>query len=387
MDLAAVLRAAQTTDPASVVTLVGAAARDIGASDVVAYVVDFEQRVLEPIPDHSAHADVPHVEEVTTTMAGRAFLTRAPVTVERPDGTRVWVPIVEGSDRTGVLAMTLPQVDDRLLGSCADLGLLAGYLIAAHTRCTDYFQLHRRRKAMSLAASMQWDLLPPLVLRTPACDLVARLEPAYDVGGDSFDYALNGNVLDVALIDAMGHGVTASSIASLVIGSYRHGRREARTLASISATLDEVLDRQHAGEAFSTGWLGQLEVETGALTWTSAGHPCPLVIRNGQVVKELEGPVNLPWGLGGVRVDPAQEFLEPGDAVLVYTDGVIEARTADGDEFGIDRLADVAGQCASNQLVPEEFVRKLVETVLDHQYAELRDDATVLLFEWHGSAS
>jgi serine phosphatase RsbU (regulator of sigma subunit) len=384
IDLAAVLRSTQGADPAAVVDALTVAARDFGASDVVVSLVDFEQKVLEPLPDRATHADLPGVDDVATTMAGRAFLTREPVTADRDEGTRVWVPIIEGSDRTGVLALTLPRIDHESLVECCDLGIVAGYLIAAHTRCTDIYQLHRRRKSMSVAASMQWDLLPPLVLRTPRCSVAGRLEPAYDVGGDCFDYALNGPVLDLGLIDAMGHGVTSASIASLAVGSYRHGRREGRTLTSMSESLDELLSRQFGGEAFATGQLAKLEVETGVLTWTNAGHPCPLLIRNGEVIAQLESEPTLPWGLGDEAAAPAEDHLEPGDGVLFFTDGVIEARTPDGEEFGVDRLADIAGQCSSNGMAPEEIVRNVVRIVLEHQDADLRDDATVVLLEWHG---
>ena len=386
LDLAALLRSGQGAHPAAVVDMVVSAALDLGASDVVVYLVDFEQKVLEALPDRATHAVLPGTEEVATTMAGRAFLTRAPVVAEREEGERVWVPIIEGSDRTGVLALTLPSVDKDSLAQACDLGLTAGYLIATHTRCTDLYQLHRRRKAMSLAASMQWDLLPPLVLRTPRCSVAARLEPAYDVGGDCFDYALNGSVLDMGLIDAMGHGVTSASIASLAVGSYRHGRREGRTLTSMSESLDDLLNTQFDGEAFATGQLAKLDVETGVLSWINAGHPCPLLIRNGEVIDQLEAEPTLPWGLCDQSTDPAEDALEPGDGVLFFTDGVIEARTPEGEEFGVDRLTDLAGQCASNGLAPEEIVRNVVRSVLEHQDSDLRDDATVVLLEWHGPA-
>ena len=387
MDYAAVLRGAEMADPAAVVDVLAVAARDFGASDVVAYLVDFEQRVLEPLPDRASHAELPQTEEVAVTMAGRAFLTRAPVSAERPDGTRVWVPIVEGSDRTGVLAMTVADVDDETLEECRDIGILAGYLIAAHTRCTDVFQLHRRRKAMSLAASMQWDLLPPLVLQAPTCSVAGRLEPAYEVGGDCFDYALNGPVLDLALIDAMGHGVASASIAGLALGCYRHGRREARPLTSIHESLNELIQLQFASEAFATGQLAQLELGSGMLTWTNAGHPCPLLVRNGQVIRQLECDAGLPWGLDRGSPVPAQEALEPGDGVLFFTDGVVDARTPEGEEFGIDRLVDITGQCASEALAPDEVVRQIVRSVLEHRATQLRDDATVLLVEWRGETS
>jgi serine phosphatase RsbU (regulator of sigma subunit) len=231
---------------------------------------------------------------------------------------------------------------------------------------------------------MQWDLLPPLVLHAPSCSVAARLEPAYEVGGDCFDYALNGSVLELALVDAMGHGVSASVIASLAIGSYRHRRREGRGLANMHQALNDLLQLRYAGEAFATGQLAQLDLVTGRFSWTNAGHPWPLLVRNGRVVKQLEGDPGLPWGLDdGVPV-VLEERLEPGDGVLLFTDGVTEARTPDGDEFGIERLADITGQCASDGLSSEEIVRQILRSVLDHRASDLRDDATVVLVVWQG---
>jgi serine phosphatase RsbU (regulator of sigma subunit) len=384
IDHATVLRAARGADPGAVVGIVATSLREIGASDVIAYLVDFEQEVLEPLPDRDAHLEIPHAEPVATSMAGRAFLTCEPVTVERPDGVRVWVPILEASDRTGVLAVTLQHPDDAMIEQCVEAGVLAGYLIATHTRCTDVFQLYRRRKAMSLAASMQWDLLPPLVLRAPGASVAGRLEPAYEVGGDCFDYALNGHVLDLALVDAMGHGVNAATIAALAIGCYRQGRREGRDLAVGHREINDVLQRQFGGEAFATGQLAELDIVTGALSWTNAGHPHPLLLRNGKAIGQLEGHTALPWGLDDESPTIATEHLEPRDNVLFFTDGVVEARAEDGSEFGIDRLVDVAGQAADDGAPPEAVVRQIVRSVLEHRRDELRDDATVVLVEWPG---
>src|SRR5205085_7860597 len=144
----------------SVASVVLRVAKPLGVTDVVVYLVDFAQTVLEPMPDGAAHADLPGQEPVVGSMAGRAFVDGAAVVAERPDGTRVWSPIIEGSDRTGVLAFTLPGPADSVLEACEALGLLAGYLIATQARTTDMYNLHRRRRALSLAASMQWDLLP-----------------------------------------------------------------------------------------------------------------------------------------------------------------------------------------------------------------------------------
>ena len=179
------------------------------------YVVDFAQATLEPLPDLGAHADVPQSEPVATSMAGRAFVGGVPAVSPRGPGYRVWVPVVEGSDRTGVLGLTVPEATEEIVAAAEELGLLAGHLIATHARTTDLYNLHRRRRALSLAASMQWDLLPPLVFRTPAVTIAGILEPAYDVGGDCFDYALNAEVLSLAIFDAVGHGVESSLVAAL----------------------------------------------------------------------------------------------------------------------------------------------------------------------------
>src|SRR5579864_1145397 len=101
LDLGAGLRASRYADPASIPDLVRTVADGFGGAAVVVYLVDFGQETLEPLPGRHPLPEVPSSEPVATSMAGRAFVDQRPVTAERPDGIRVWVPIVEGSDRTG----------------------------------------------------------------------------------------------------------------------------------------------------------------------------------------------------------------------------------------------------------------------------------------------
>jgi serine phosphatase RsbU (regulator of sigma subunit) len=115
----------------------------------------------------------------------------------------------------------------------------------------------------------------------------------------------------------------------------------------------------------------------------SAGHPGGIVLRQGKVVKVLPAPTALPVALGDKRAPVvAEEALEPGDQVLLYTDGIVEARSPQGEEFGIDRLTDFAVKAVADQLPPPETTRRLVHAILDHQDDRLQDDATVLLAEW-----
>ncbi len=367
-------------------------ARPLGVTDVVVYLVDFAQTALEPMPDRAMHADAPEQERVVGTMAGRAFVEGARVHADRPDGVRAWVPIIEGSDRTGVLALTVSDANDATLDTCEELGLLAGYLIATQARTTDLYNLHRRRRSLSLAASMQWDLLPPLVFKTPNVCVAGLLEPAYEVGGDCFDYALNDRILSVGVMDAMGHGVGSALISALAVGSYRHDRREGRPLDRIHINLDEAIAQYCPSFTFATGQLAQIDIDTGEMRWTNAGHPLPLLIRGGRVIHEMKCQPTPPWGLGATlgRVDaPTVETvqLEPGDSVLFYTDGVVEAHQPGGELFGVERLSDITGRYASDELEPEEIVRQIVRSVLEYQTDQLGDDATLILVRWNGPST
>ena len=385
IDIGLALRSARGANPASMPEILAKTAAEFGATDLVVYLVDFGQTLLEPMPDRAAHADVP-VTEGLATMAGRAFTDQQVVTAERDNGVRVWAPIVEGSDHTGVVAFTLPTIAEELIHTAAELGILAGYLIAAHARCTDLYNLYRRRKSMSLAASMQWDLLPPLILRAGNVRVAGVVEPAYEVGGDCFDYAVNGAAFDFAIIDAMGHGLGSAVISSLAMGCYRHDRREGHSLVAMHDNLGSTIASHYRDSSFATGVLARIDLDTGMLTWTNAGHPLPLLIRNGQVIAQLECEPTPPWGIFPHSPTMANQQLEPGDCVMLYTDGVIEARTPEGELFGIERLIELTNRHASDFLRPERILRHIVTSVLDHQASEdLADDATVVVVRWDGT--
>ena len=382
--------AARGADPDSVPQIVRRlAAEALHATDVVLYLVDFAQVSLEPLPDPATGAARPSSEAVTGTMAGRAFLTQEPVIATREDGSRVWVPVIEGSDRMGVLALTIPAWSEEAEAGCTDLGLLTGYLIAVNTKSTDVYNLRRRRRHLSLAASLQWDLLPPLVLRTDRVVIAGLVEPAYEVGGDCFDYAVNGSTCDVGVFDAMGHNLRSAMIAALAVGCARHSRRDGHPLEQTHRELDRTIASEYPDLCFATGQLARIDLDTGSFSFTNAGHPPPLLVRNGQVVRALVWPPTLPWGLSHLlgpsqEVPMATESLEPGDSILFYSDSVIDAHAQSADGFGVIGLADFVGRSAANELEPEQIVRQLTGAVLDHHRNILADDATFVLVRWCG---
>lgn len=388
LDFASALDGLTTASPVGFEALLRQAAAPLGATEVTVYLADVQHVVLQPVLLAPELADPILAEEaISTSMPGRAFLSGEPVVADRDSEKRVWVPLVERGERTGVVALTLPSINDEILVDCVRLGLFAGLMVRGFTPITDLFALRRRRRSMTLAAGMQWDLLPPLTVRSAKASGCGRLEPAYEIAGDAFDYALNDRHLDAAIFDGMGHGVGSTLLTTLAMGAYRHARRSGDGPALVSAAIDHAVADHYEGEAFVTSVLVRLSLDSGMLEWADAGHPSPLLMRNRRVVRELEAAKALPLGLGGYRPDAASEQLEPGDCVLFYTDGMIEGRSATGEHFGIERLIDQWESEAASGHTPEEILRRLAQSAIAYGAGKLRDDATLLHLAWHPAES
>ena len=209
---------------------------------------------------------------------------------------------------------------------------------------------------MTLAASLQWDLLPPLVFKSPPVTVAGILEPAYEVGGDCFDYSINWPVLDVALMDSMGHGVNSAILASLALGCYRHDRRHGKSLTAMHQELEATVRHHYGAGSSSPGNWRSSTSRPDCCSGPMPAIPCRCISGAARSSEISACPPTLPWGLGAGVSQPvvAEISLEPGDAVLFYTDGVIEGRARSGGGFGLDRLVDVVGQNASDQIAAEE---------------------------------
>ena len=355
----------------------------IGMNDPALYVVDLGQRLLVPLADGGPAGEP---LEIDATLAGSVFRTQK-VTVEPApagDGTHLWVPLLDGADRVGVMRVTVDVADEVTVVRAGHVASIAASLIASKSEFGDNLLLVRRRREMDLAAEMRWSMLPPLTFTSPRVGIAGMLEPAYEIAGDAFDYAINGDVANLAIIDAMGHGLEASRMANLAVGAYRHSRRHGLNLVETFVAMDAVVADQFGADRFVTGQLAPLDVESGILRWVNAGHPRPLLLRGGRPIEDLHCETSLPLGLGAVPGEVAELALEPGDAVLFLTDGVVEARSPDGELFGRTRLASLWAEVAASGDIPAEIMRRLCHSVLDHQKGRLQDDATLLLLVWTG---
>jgi hypothetical protein len=361
-------------------------AAPLGVGELVLYLVDYEQTTLLPVPRRRSPLDRP-VLRIDGTLGGRAFATTSTHQTEadRPGRRRLWMPLIDGTDRLGAVEMTVPDPIPRgLLAYCERYAHLAAQLVVGKGLYGDVFERIRRRQPMTVAAELQWQLLPPLVFATRGLVVAGALEPCYAVGGDSFDYAVNDSTAHLAVFDAMGHGLAAAITAAVAVSAYRSARRQLLDLTGTYAEVDRAVRDEFDAQRFATGILAQLDLERGRLSWVNAGHPAPLLLRRGKLVKTLDLRPGTPFGVpyGDSPVAVGEEPLEPGDRVLLYTDGVVEARTPSGEFFTAERLAEFLEREAADGLPTPETLRRLRHAILAHQDGRLQDDATALLVEW-----
>ena len=375
------LEISHTMPPDNVAGVVAERAALVGLRDLDLYLVDYEQTYLVPLPRPGGIAEpVP----IDSTLAGRAFIATATVTAATDDGERIWVPLLDGAERLGVLCVTVTEADADALRLSSALASVAALLVVSKNSYTDVQEQSRRTRVPDLAAELQIQLLPPLTLTHPMLAIAGVLENAYETGGDAFDYAVNGQTAHFGIFDAMGHGMSASLMAAAVVAAYRGTRRQSFDLAATYAALDEVVVTHFGDGQFVTAQFGQLDIVTGEFVWINAGHPGPLIIRQLRNANTLEHAPSLPLGMGAEEVEVVVDRLSPGDRLLFYSDGVVEARAPSGEPFGDMRLADELKKQCLDGVSPSETMRRLLHAVIGHHGAQLNDDATMVLVEWPG---
>ena len=382
--------------------LVARHAAMLGGHDAILYLADLQQRLLIPFLHRRPTQGQQHNQlGVDSTIAGRAFQVLRIQTQDVDLGgdgegrTRVWFPLLDGTERLGVLGVTveraamLEEDEGLLMVRLQRFTSLVGELVMSKTLYGDTIVRQRRSAPMGLAAEIQWSLLPPRTFVNHTVSIAGGLEPAYEVAGDSLDYAVDADVARFAIFDGMGHGLASAQLVNLVVAAYRNGRRSGLTLSENVAHIDDAVRSISHGEEFATGLLGELDTVTGLFSWISAGHLEPLVMREGRLARILGADPGLPLGLGEHLPERSSgslgsEQLQPGDLLLLYTDGVVEARSPEGDFFGIERLVDLVVRNLAAGLPAPETMRRLVRALLEHQSGDLTDDATMLLIQWHG---
>jgi serine phosphatase RsbU (regulator of sigma subunit) len=346
--------------------------------------VDYGQELLRPF---GAYQGPPLGQErVDQGEAGVAYRTQA-ARVDRVQlGWRACVPVTLGGERFGVLDVRLDaEPSAGLLAELERVAVALGFALAAAGRATDQVELARRGRPLSLPAEIQWELLPRLALAAPEYVVAGTVEPAYDVGGDTFDYAAQPESMTVSVTDAMGHGLQAALLAGLAVAALRNARRRRAGLLEQVDHANRALHAQFGGERFVTGQVLRLDVPGGTGAVVNAGHPLPRLVRSGQV-EPVGLDADLPLGVDPETIYQVQRLaLEPGDRLVLVSDGVLEAAPEGGAAYGASRLDELLG--GSRELAPYEVARLVVHEVIAHRAGGLADDLTVVCLDWRGPAS
>ncbi|WP_306186774.1 MULTISPECIES: PP2C family protein-serine/threonine phosphatase [unclassified Streptomyces] len=357
----------------------------LGITGLTAYCADLRQEYLIALP--GSRGDTTPLP-IDSSLGGWAYRTVSLRIAESGNGKlALWLPVIDGIERIGVLGVEVANLNADVLERCRALAsLIAFVLISKGTHSDGYANLQRRQQ-MELPAEMVWAFLPPKSIGTPYVTSTAILEPAYNLGGDAFDHALQGDVLHAAIVDAMGHDLYAGLTSSVALAACRNARRSGAELSSIIGTIDASIHEAFPNR-FATGVFLHVQRTTGQLSWANCGHPQPLLLRRQEVVPAaFDSPAELPLGWGPLHPDVPRRVhsmqLEPGDRVLCYTDGVVDARSSAGEPFGEKRFVDFILRATAAGEPAFEVLRRLVHAILDHQQQHLTDDATILLFEWH----
>ena len=329
---------------------------------------------LWPVIDESGPAGDP--------LARRCFGSQRPVTDIGARLNRVHLPLTVWGERLGVLQVetTLPAgagLTDQLTVVADELAVA----LRAADRDTDRYRRVQRRERLTMAAELQWDLLPGRSLADDRFLVAGMLEPAYDVRGDHFDWALTGDRLTVTVLNGFGDGMSAALLTTTAVTAMRNARRSGANLVEqAELASDAVFARAGGGEHAATLLL-EVDLVGGRVEAVDAGSPRALLARTGEI-RPIELEQQLPLGMFADTRYEAQRFrLEPGDRLLVVSDGVHAATPGGRPPYGESGLITALRR---TRLQPAtEAVGTVMRGLREyHADQDPDDDAVTVCLDW-----
>jgi len=384
LNLNSLLEAVEAAPPvAAIDALAAELAEAMGAREVSFLIADFSGRSLIRL-GHSGGTGALQGKETAQrvplfgTPHGRALAAQAVEVIDEGDGARLFAPVTSRGEAVGVLELGLEAFPvEQTVADVARAAHFLAYVVIANRRYTDLFEWGQRSVPLSLAAEIQHRLLPgSFTCEAGQFTLAAWLQPAGEIGGDTFDFSLERDALHLSMTDAMGHTMDAALLATVLVGGLRNARRRGAELAEQARLANDALAAHARDGAFVTGLLVRIDLTTETAWIVNAGHPPPLRLRAGRV-EQLRLDADHPFGVQRGHDYRVQALrLEVGDRLMFVTDGMLEREAEHLD------IAEIL--TASANMHAREAVQHLTGEVLDASGGRLRDDATALCLDWHG---
>jgi sigma-B regulation protein RsbU (phosphoserine phosphatase) len=238
-------------------------------------------------------------------------------------------------------------------------------------------RLEIHEQELQRAREIQQSLLPKEIPQLPGIAVATAWQPALAVGGDYFDVLrLDGKRLAICIADVSGKGVAAALLMANVQASLRASVRDLDSPARVCGIVNGMLRESIAGNKFVTFFCGVLDANTRTFRYCNAGHPYPILVSDGAAHTLDEGGAVLgvfpSWDYQDSSVN-----LKSGDRLLLFTDGITEAEDAQGEEFGVERVAAFGKAHAASSAA--ELNKQLLAQVSDFCAAQFQDDATLVV--------
>ena len=353
---------------------------DFGVTRIDLLLIDYRLAHLLPMhpdDDDAVHPDPAHLG---TTAGGAAWQAYDQQQLSS-DPFAVYVPVTVRGDRIGVLRLEPGAGRPPLAADLVALGSELAHEIAAARRTTDRYIVGARAQRLSLAAEMQWDMLPGRSCASDQFTLAGQLEPAYAVMGDTFDWTVGVDRLNLSVIDGMGEGVAAAALSSLANYALRNARRAGLSLDEQASMADSAIYAQHRGTHYVSVLLLDIDLSTGLVQGVDTGSPMLFRLR-GDDITEVTLPANEPLGMFDGSHYQGMEFqLLPGDRLVIVSDGV-HAATAGERRYAHPHLVRLLRRTSTMQ--PMSVVRTVVADLQTFLEGDLGDDAAVMCLDWHG---
>jgi serine phosphatase RsbU (regulator of sigma subunit) len=346
-----------------------------GADRVEVFLADLTMSTLRPVLAPDADLGGP--------LEQRCFGSQRPVIDSTPGRlTRVLLPLSSWGDRTGVLRIEYGRpVDHEVTEQLAEIADELAVALRAADKDTDRYRRVQRRQRLTMAAELQWDLLPGRSLSGDRFLLAGGLEPAYAMYGDHYDWSLTGDRLTVTVLNGHGDGIEAALLTTVAVNAMRNARRSGAGIVEQAELASDAVYSKYAGNAHVATLLLEVDLESGEVAAVDAGSPRAMIAKNGEI-RAVTLDQQLPLGMFDDGRYEIQRFrLAPGDRLLIVSDGVHAAKPDGRPEYGTTALLTALRRTRLQP--PTEAVGTVIRGLREyHDGIDPEDDAVVVCLDW-----